>query len=87
MTGVSKNWGLTLAERNIDHYPLLIKTIFLPEGPKVSVSALTMAWPRAALPQPLSLGSKYQLELYRKAFIKSLSSTSVSPLFCWSRKC
>ena len=45
---------------------------------KVSVSALTMAWPRAALPQPQSLGSKYQLELYRKALIKSLLHFSVS---------
>ena len=54
---------------------------------KVSVSVLTIAWPRAALPQPQSLGSKYQLELYRKVSIKSLSFTSVSPLFCWSRKC
>lgn len=37
-----------------------------------------MAWPRAALPQPQSLGSKYQLELYRKALIKSLLHFSVS---------
>ena len=40
---------------------------------KVSVSVLTIARPEAALPQPQALGSKYQLELYRKVSIKSLS--------------
>ena len=36
MTGVSKNCWVTLAGRNIDHYPLLIKTILKPQGVRFS---------------------------------------------------
>ena len=85
MTGVSKNCWVTLARGILI---IILSSLKLFSSLKVSVSALTMAWPRAALPPPQSLGSKYQLELYRKALIKSLLLfTSVSPVFCWSRKC
>lgn len=84
MAGVSKNCWVTLASGVLI---IILSSLKLFSSLKVSVSGLTIAWPRAALPHPLSLGSKYQLELYRKALIKSLLFTSVSPLFCWSRKC